>query len=714
MKKLNTLVSVFWAFSLSVPLTLSAASVTSDEEDNETKAPQKNEYAFPFPASTAIIKPYSTTLYVAGTNDLWNLGAKAIHSNNKEQILNIAVNPAGNLISVVTRNKKGETNLEVYSTLTQDRRVFKFPHKEYGRPTCSAFTPDARSLAVATPTGIHFFSLRKFKPEGELPAPGMGVEQMTFSPNSYYLAAAGEGKVAVFNVEEKTIRKKLNLEEQVSDVLFSPQSNEMAILTADGLLEIYDTRSFAIKSSIDDLGEGRAAAYNDNGKYIGVTVAPGKAYLINLLKPEDRQEFLFNNTPAVISGKPVVFTDIEFVPDAEGKPILAYTAESTVSAKRLHNLEPFYARLVSDETDAKMNEWLKMMPGESLEEYRDRVSEENMKKQRRLFEDEISTNLAGNLVSMASMSLGAYDRSQGMLAINFDTMPTIYLPVPEDDVVNFGDGGQLVLSDVQYGLMPDDTFEIIYAKVTNKKNGKTYVYDNVDRVPMKFLDSDNTVSIEVLQQQQMEELKLQEIKEAIVAQAKNENILSDHTRIAVNSKVVPEYDANGNKITNYVVNFNYEVEPGFSAEEDFGPAKYQIAESGAATAMLQIVKEAFEGDFAPYLAAGKKLKVDIFGTADATPVIRTIPYDGSFGEFEEEPIRLNGTLTTITVTPQTGVNDNPQLAFLRAEAVKDNLEKNIPALQGMKRDYNVNIGVSEEKGSEFRRIMVEFTFVDAF
>lgn len=224
----------------------------------------------------------------------------------------------------------------------------------------------------------------------------------------------------------------------------------------------------------------------------------------------------------------------------------------------------------------------------------------------------------------------------------------------------------------------------------------------------------NLVSLEVLQQQQMEELKLQELRTKIVEEAKKQNVISNHTNITVDSKIVPDYNANGEDILNYQVNFTYQVEPEFSAAEDFPPGKYLVSESGAASSMLKIIEEAFEGDFAQYLKKGKKLKVAISGTADATPIIRTIPYNGVYGNFVDEPIYENGDLTTVTVTKAGGIKENRQLAFLRAEGVKYFLEENVDKLSDMDTDYVFYIEVSQGKGSEFRRISATFTFVDVF
>ena len=91
----------------------------------------------------------------------------------------------------------------------------------------------------------------------------------------------------------------------------------------------------------------------------------------------------------------------------------------------------------------------------------------------------------------------------------------------------------------------------------------------------------------------------------------------------------------------------------------------------------------------------------------------SVAYDGCYGEFEVEPVQKNGELSNITVTKATGISQNEQLAFLRAMGVKEFLMNNIPALKDMKTSYDTHIEVSENKGGEYRRIGVKFTFVNA-
>ncbi|MDE5610794.1 MAG: WD40 repeat domain-containing protein [Odoribacter sp.] len=583
--------------------------------------------------------------------------------------------------------------------------LYRFNAKKTGIPQAATYTSDARKLLLATDQGILVMNAINFQPIDTFPTP-FPVTDIDVSDNNYYLLLRNEHQVAVYNLEEKTLRKKWEFNEKVTKADFSNDNNELAILTDNGILSIYDTRSFATKRNIEGLEQGLSFSYNYDNKYIAVATSPNLIVLINLFDDTDRKHI------EVPTGG---MSAIEFLIDNQQKQILAYNATKSINAKNMTSLAPNYNKLVADGADELMHEWLKMMPGETMEQYRARVNDESRTKQRQVFEDKIATDLAGDLASTSKISLGKYDRTNQVLSLEFDNMPSVFLPVPEEAVGAFKDPEDISIEDAKYGVLPNDNFELVYAKFHNKANDETYVYDNLDRVPLNIeLTDDNLLSLDILQQQQLEVLKLQELKQKVVAEAKSSNVISDHTNITVDSRVESTYDANGKKILNYKVKFSYEVEPGFSIQEDFGPGKYQISESGAAQSMLALVKQAFEGDFKQYIKAGKKLSISISGMADATPIRNKIPYNGVYGNFNNEPVYQDGKLAGITINPKDGIQRNEQLAFLRAYGVKDYLEENVTGLKAMNRNYTYSIAVAEGKGSEFRRIIAEFTFVDAF
>lgn len=674
----------------------------SAQDDTEAPA-QKRDYSFKTVQPIKQVESLYAAVMAATPKGVQNtLGLELI--SGKDSIQRMALNPTGINVALVKKDKKGNYYLETISTDGNSEKLMSFDSKHFGIPYAAAFTPDARQLAVASDKATYLFETKKFKLAGELPAFSNKPDMLVFSPNAYFLAAAGSKKVEVMNFEDKTMRKTINPGETVTDVAFSKSSEEMAILTDDGMVEIYNTRSFDVKLMVEDLDKGIACDFNSDGKYLAVVAEDDKIFVINLLKPEDRITYDIPETS---------ISDVIFIVDANENPVLAAGTDKGVRARRMQ-LEPYYAKLVSDEVDMKMAEWLKKMPNETMEEYQLRVNDETRAKQRRLFEDEISTQLAGNMTAMSTVSLGQYDAENEVLAVNFTNMPTIFLPMPREDLGSIKSADDFEITEQQYGLLGDDSFELIYAKFTNKNTGAEYVYDNINRKPMEFMNNDNIVSIELVQQQMMEEVRLEELKEQVMQEAKNDNIISDHTQIGVNSQVIPDYDANGNKILNYNVNFTYQVDPEFSAAEDFAPGKYRAEQSGAASSMLNIVKNAFEGDFANYVKQGKRLNVKISGTADASPIRNTIAYDGAYGDIENEPIYQDNKMSAITVTQKDGIKSNEQLAFLRAYGVKEFLQNNVKGMNDMDTRYTYNIGVSEGKGSEFRRITVEFTFVDAF
>lgn len=666
----------------------------------------EREYSFTREETPVRIEPYSTTAYTSGLHGVQTMRGDRLQYFKKDSVADFRISPAGNSYFLIKADKKGRREARRFDILRPEANIAKFDIKKYGVPSAAIYTPDARRIVVATDKAIFIMEPKKLKETGRIDLVPIHPTEMVMSPNGYYLALIEGKDVVIYNFEDRRIRARIDAEVPVTDLVFNPESSSMAILTDDGLLSIYDTRTFEVSSMVDDLGQGLACDYNADGKYIAVAKSPSEIEIVNLVRPTDRRHIDLDKEG---------MADLVFITDSEQRPILAYGSTSALNAQRIVGLEPYFSRLVSDAVDARMTEWMKMQPGESMEEYQLRVNDESVRRQRRLFEDSISTDMAGDLLSMSNITLGNYDRQNGVLAVEFSNLPQIYLPVPEADVASFGSADDLSIYDAQYGVLPDDSFELIYARFLNKKDGKEYIYDNIDRRPMDMLGGDTDfVSLDIIRQQQMEEIRLQEVKQQVVAEAKKNNVISDHTNITVDSQVVPAYDADGNKILNYLVKFTYEVDPEFSAVEDFKPGKYTIAESGAATSMLNIVRQAFEGDFAQYLKNGKRLNVKISGTADATPIVRGIPYDGSLGEFDDEPVTIDSQLTTISVNRSEGIRTNEQLAFLRAAAVRDYLDRNVKALSDMDTRYDYNVGVSKDKGSEFRRITAEFTFVDAF
>lgn len=357
----------------------------------------------------------------------------------------------------------------------------------------------------------------------------------------------------------------------------------------------------------------------------------------------------------------------------------------------------------------RMNTWMKRLKGESKDDYLLRTSDEKIEAMRLNFANELSTEMAGDKIANSNVSLGKYNKNAELLGVNFSDMPSITLSVPKDEITAFKSADDLDFNKTVYGLNSDDQFEVLYTEVLNANNSKTYVYNNLNRQDAKSADTEGFVPLEVVQQEIENNLRLQQVKTNAVQQAKNQNVLTDNTSIEVSAEVVPDGDE-----LDYKVTYKYTVKDGFSVSDDFAPGKYVAEKSPASKAMLNIIKESFAKDFAPYVKAGKSVKIIYTGSADATPINGKLAYNGEYGDIKDQAVVVNGKPSKLTVTKASGITSNEQLSLVRAISVKDFTYKNIPALKNMKTTDNFVIEVSPNKGSEYRRVTVEFLFENAF
>ena len=698
--KTNTKVSTLFKGGLMVAC-LSSMGIVAYGQTSSNR-PQRDEYTIQLKEVPQSLENYLSATYFNAGKSVYNLRSIAMASVLGD-IVSFKVNPSGTTYAVLSvKNEKAK--VELFNLWEKDELIHRFKKMEQATAIC--FSADAKSLFITTPNQLLSYDARSYELKWSVEMP-IAAKTLCVSGNGYFLAASDGQKVIILNLESRNVRKEFDLDVKVNDFGFSAASDLFAILTNDSSLSLYDTKSFLISQSFDTVGEAKALSFHPNGKYISVIVDEGRIAIQNLL---DKEQCSYVEE----EGKGINL--LKFIKDDKNNiTCLTFSSQANL-IYRFMNLDPNFTQLLKDELDERMGEWLKQMPGESLEEYNIRVNDETRMQQMKLLEEEIATRLADSQMEMSSISLGNYNPESSMLALNVSQMPTIYLNVPEADVLSFNDTNNLELRNARYGLTNTDKFELVYAEVYNKQTDKTYVFDNRERRSLDFLKTDdNFVPLELIQQSNMELQKLEDIKENVINLAKKQELLSDHTQIAVDAKVVPDVDADGKKILNYKVNFTYEVEPQFSAHEDFAPGKFKAAESSAATSMLSIVKQAFEKDFAQYVKPGKKLIINITGMADALPINGLIAYDGCYGDFEGEPVYKNGDLSNITVTKKSGIDKNEQLAFLRATGVKEYIKANVPELNLMDINFVHYLEVDEgKKGGAYRRIKVDFLFVDAF
>ena len=620
-------------------------------------------------------------------------------------VLSLKVSPAGVSYSFINE-EGGKRSVNVYD-LWKPKNLIAAISADSFVPTSLCYSADSRSLYVSSMDGtLYGFETSGFKQTLAMSAT-VAADRLVASPNGYFVAAGGGNEVEVLNVEGRSVRTKLAFGGVVKDVEFSANSQYMAVLTDDGKCNIYDTATFNVLYSYTSLGTAESCFFHPDNKYIAVVTGDQRVAIINMLNEKDRRY-----VDSAESGVKLV----KFVEDVDKGVYMAYNTGSSIVFNPVFYLSPNRMKQLTDELNSRMDEWMKRMDGESLEDYNARVNEQTRAEYAKMLEMEIATRMADNLMSMSEVSLGNYNPEMGMLTLDFNNMPSIYLSVPQDQLGDFMDPGDLQFNNNKYIINANDEYELVYSEVTNTKTGQTYVFDNQERKSLDFLTSDdNFIPFAQAQASAMEEMGLENIMENVMTNAKQQAELTDHTKIDVKTRVEKDTDADGNPISNYRVSVSYTVDKEFSAKEDFASAIYKTEQSKAALAMLEVVKQALEGDLAKYVVPGKKVNIMITGMADAVPFSRTVAYDGSYGDFVNEPVYDGkGGMSNVTILKAEGMNQNEQLAFLRATGVKRYLQKNVPSLSSMDCKYETTVNVSDKAGSEYRRIGVEFVFVDAF
>jgi hypothetical protein len=617
----------------------------------------------------------------------------------------LALNPTGSSFAIIRKK-----NVQIYSFSKEETRLFNVEYKSKNKaikrlPLSLAYTANAGQFLVSFTTGeIIAYDTKKYESQYILEG-DTAATLLTVSPNDYFIASVAGKRVNIWNLERKTIRAHLQLDAEASGLAFSPDASMLAI-TLPGRLLIYNTRNWEnIQSYVFDETTS-SPTFNGDDKYLAFVLNGRRIAVLNIRKQEIIQEI--PEEGHILACRFFNVHDKAYLISSRPKEIVYWNA---------NGLNPFFGKIINQEVDKKMNEWVKMMQGESMDDYKIRVNDSTRIKQMELFTQEATTTLAQDRISIENPFVGDYDSESNLLAINFTSLPPIEIPVPASELSDFGNSSNLKFNNAVYMLNEDDEFVLAYIEVTNEVNNKVYIYDNIGRTRIEAIETDlNFVPLEILQIASQEAINLETVTETVIEENKQEKLITDNTQINVGTEVVADVDAEGNKILNYLVSYKYEViNKDFSKTEDFPPGSYDIKKSNAAMSLMKIIKNSFEeGDFAKYLKAGKRVKITITGSADGSPIRGKIAYDGRYGNFEAEPYYQNNELNNITVTRATGITENTQLAFIRAVGVKDYLSSQIAPLQNTQNNFLYNVDVAEERGGEYRRINIQFTIIDAF
>ena len=222
----------------------------------------------------------------------------------------------------------------------------------------------------------------------------------------------------------------------------------------------------------------------------------------------------------------------------------------------------------------------------------------------------------------------------------------------------------------------------------------------------KYLKQEKKPTMEQIQKDNEERQRnWQEEFEAMKSSLDDAERISDNIKVTVSTEV---------QYPDLVVSVAYETITISETADDYALGKYTLGDSRACAFMCNFLKEKMENELVEYLKPDTKVDIKVTGATDGNPIRSKIEYKGEYGDFNGKDITLNGKPYKMTVTRQTGVKTNGQLAFLRTQGVEQFLKANVEPLKHTTNTFQEYAVENKEKGGGYRRVSVDITLRGVF
>ena len=194
----------------------------------------------------------------------------------------------------------------------------------------------------------------------------------------------------------------------------------------------------------------------------------------------------------------------------------------------------------------------------------------------------------------------------------------------------------------------------------------------------------------------------------------NEEKLYDETYISIRTQIVDAVKEDGTPELNLVFDISYNCKHLEGWTDDYPLGRFDWDSSNSVRAICTLTKSFVEREMSDLFGVGKRVSVKIFSTTDGTELVGTIPYHSEYGNFRYMPVTFNGEQLRISVDSNTGINNNCQLAYVRAQSVRDYLETKVRNLQRTVNDWQYVTRSYADTGAQYRRSSIDLTVHDAF
>lgn len=650
----------------------------------------------------AEIQHISTHIYrIATTLDDGNVLIWHSPISDYEKKCSIAeFSPTGAYIAAGT--SKGKVKL-FRSSKKND--IFKSFNEHHSTITSLAFNNDGNLLISGDEEGmVYLWDTKRGKKISEMNFHKNAISSVGILNNGVIISADTGGHINFWKQDE-FVKSYSSINAYPVDICPSNDGKLLAISFSDGRIEVWDQKNLEILYSTG----------NGNPGNNPVTFLPNSMYLAFT-----RQNYLMiynckkNQIETRIKVSNGDINALCAIVDNEKSESFVITggSDKTINIWDVNGLEKRYDVLVKAYIDDRIEQWQKMKPGETAEEYNDRVTEFNRQRKLQEYSQQITNELALNRYSLNLTDISKFDNENQTFALTIDSTYDVVISVPYERSSKFYNSfNNLSARNPRFVLNDFNDFDLAYIEILNPETGNYYVFDQND----KYVFDPTAIDIEyaptriiaqVAQKEDILKQKLEIIEEKI----------TDNVQTNVTANAIVEENNQGEKELNFHVEYSYEIiKATIQAQtDDFPLGEYKFTASNAARMTLQVFKESLEYELAEYLRSGKKVTIKITGSTDATPIVGKIPYTGDYDVFIDEPYFLNNNLESITITPETGITTNKQLAFLRTIGVRRFIENYIDILKNTNNFYHHYAELSDKKGGEYRRIAIELIIHNAF
>ena len=193
----------------------------------------------------------------------------------------------------------------------------------------------------------------------------------------------------------------------------------------------------------------------------------------------------------------------------------------------------------------------------------------------------------------------------------------------------------------------------------------------------------------------------------------NAEKLYDETFVRINSSVQEDTTEDGRNEINYVYEIAYNCHHFEGTEDDYPSAAYLWNTSNSCRAICNITRNMIQDNLSDIFAAGTRIEVTITSTTDAAEISH-IAYRGEYGDFRYMPAIYNEENVRISVNQKEGITTNAQLAYIRAQSVRDYLDNSVNAIKNGNTEYFYTTKCFDMTGPHYRRSSLRIVVHGAF